>query len=228
MKITPSLDIRANAKFDFLHEDEKCHMFFRRHGMCLLFTLGKNWIPFVFLFSVFSVVFIWSLRTNGIETSLSRGTFVIVALFGIVLLHWLFLEVITYLLGFMMVTDRRIIEVHKIVFLREEMNEIPFDHVTNIHHEKNGILQNILRYGTLRIDSNIGRPIKMHFIPCSEDKFAKISGIYGGMIVNRISKSSKRKPKISPSESSKSKTEEIRKSLRSYFHKTISRKRKEL
>lgn len=82
----------------------------------------------------------------------------------------------------MMITDSRIIEVHKSVFLREEMNEIPFERITNLHHEKNGLLENLANYGTLRIDSSVGKPIRMHYVPNVEEKFAKISTIYGAYI----------------------------------------------
>lgn len=98
---------------------------------------------------------------------------------GIALIHWLFMDIISYLLGFMMVTDRRIIEYHKSVFLREEMKEIPFSQITNIHHEKNGFLQNILNYGVLRIHSNVRDPVRMRFVPDSEEKFIIISRLCG-------------------------------------------------
>ncbi len=127
----------------------------------------------------------------------------------------------------MMVTDRRIIEVRKSVFLKEEMNEIPFERVTNIHHEKNGFLQNIMNYGTLRIDSNVGKPIRMHFVPCSEDKFAQISNLYGGYIGKKFTiASGVRQQQRNMRQPSEKKTNEIRTLIRSFFYRTIIKNKK--
>jgi len=189
----PSLDRLQGTTINFLHKDEKCLMFFRRHGMCLLFTTGKSWFPVFGIFLISLPILSWFSGSTFVDPQLIFFIDLSRVIMSIVLLHWLFLDVLAYFLGFMMVTDRRIIEFHKSVFLREEMNEIPFEHITNIHHEKNGLLQNILRYGMLRIDSNIHRPICMHFIPFSEEKFAHISRIIGSFKKDEGSSSSAEK-----------------------------------
>lgn len=176
--ILPELDRLHKTQIDFLHSDEKCHMFFRRHGIYLLFSLGKHWISFLFLFLLILPFSIWLFGENWTEFSTAIIIFGIISALGVFLLHWLFLDIIGYFLGFMMVTDCRIIEFHKTVFLREEMKEIPFRQITNIHHEKNGFMQNILNYGVLRIHSNVQEPVRMQFVPHVEEKFSKISAFY--------------------------------------------------
>ena len=121
MKILPSLDTRAAVEFNFLHPEEKCLIFFRRHGMCLLFTLGKNWIPFFVIYLVCLPVLSWSLKSLGTTSETAIIIFTISTVIAVILAHWFFLDVLSYLLGFILVTDKRIIEVHKGVFLREEM-----------------------------------------------------------------------------------------------------------
>lgn len=174
----PEIKRLKEEQIDFLHPDEKCHMFFRRHGMYLLFSLGKHLFLFLFFFLALLPFALWLFGENWQE---SNSALVIFGCLGAALLfvvHWLFLDIITYFLGFMMVTNRRIIEFHKSVFLLEEMKEIPFWQITNIHHEKNGFIQNILDYGVLRIHSNIQEPVRMRFVPRVEKKFSRISGFY--------------------------------------------------
>lgn len=185
MKILPNLSDGALKRFDFLHENEKCHTFFRRHGMCLFFQLGRHWIPCLGGYLLFLPVFFWA--GDFFEERVEIHLFLaIIGIFGaIALSHWFFLILLEYMLGFMMITDRRIVEIHKSVFLREETSEMPFDQITNIHHDKSGFLQNILHYGTLRIDTNIDKPICMHFVPRSDEKFSRISEIHGRYVHQR-------------------------------------------
>jgi hypothetical protein len=186
--------------------------------MYLLFALGKNWLPLVFFFGVLLPIYSWIFESNGIDSPFAFLVFFASVVSATFLLHMFFLEMISYLLGFMMVTDRRIIEVHKSVFLREEMNEIPFERITNLHHEKNGLLENLLNYGTLRIDSNVGKPIRMHFVPNVEEKFAKISTIYGGYINStKLSNHNRVFQRISENRS----TKKVRDETRSSYQETI-------
>lgn len=175
----PELKRLYESKIDFLHPDEKCHLFFRRHGICLLFSIAKDWLPAFLLFFLLLLFSLWIFEQNWTHSSASLVVFLGMTLFSLFLIHWLFLKIIGYFLGFMMVTDRRIIEFHKTVFLREEMKEIPFHQITNIHHEKNGFVQNMLGYGSLEIHSNVRDPVCMRFVPHSEEKYAKISASYG-------------------------------------------------
>ncbi|QQS59749.1 PH domain-containing protein [Candidatus Peregrinibacteria bacterium] len=179
MKIFPNLSDRAVNRFEFLHENERCYAFFRRHGMCLLFGVCRHWLPYFLGYLLLLPLLFWVVNFFGEENALSFIAFAFNMVAIIFLVHWFFLAILEYMLGFMMITNRRIVELHKSVFLREEMSEMPFEQITNIHHEKSGFLQNILHYGTLRIDTNIENPIRMHFVPRSEEKFAKISEIHG-------------------------------------------------
>jgi hypothetical protein len=80
------------------------------------------------------------------------------------------------------ITNRNIIEVHKTVFLREAMNQIAFEDIQSIHHQKSGILSNLLQYGMLQVESNVAHDICMHYVPRSEQKAAMISEILGDYI----------------------------------------------
>ena len=102
------------------------------------FQLGRHWIPCLGGYLLFLPVFFWA--GDFFEEQVEIHLFLaIIGIFGaIALSHWFFLILLEYMLGFMMITDRRIVEIHKSVFLREETSEMPFDQITNIHHDKVG------------------------------------------------------------------------------------------
>jgi hypothetical protein len=183
----PELKRLEEEQIDFLHADEKCHMFFRRHGMYLVFSLGKHFFFFFFFFLFLLPFSLWLFGENWRESASAVFIFRCMGISLLFFVHWLFLDIITYFLGFMMVTNRRIIEFHKSVFLLEEMKEIPFRQITNIHHEKNGFLQNIMNYGVVRIHSNVQEPVRMRFVPHVEEKCSKISSFYARYTNNEIS-----------------------------------------
>ena len=81
----------------------------------------------------------------------------------------------------------------------------------------------MLNYGTLRIDSNVGTPIRMRFVPCSEDKFAKISRIYGKYITETPFAKDEATKRI---KHIRRRTEGITSSLRHLFRKTLAEKQK--
>ena len=182
MRIAPHCETRERSHFDFLHPDERCLLFFRKHGLFLLFRLGRIWIPATVLF----IIILWvgmAVDPEGFFWFLSTDAFhIVMIMYGIVLLHSFFIMLINYFLGYMMVTNKRVIEVHKTVFIREEMTEVPYDTMVSIHHEKKGILQNLLQFGTIHIESNVYQHMKMGFVPHAEKKALKISKIHGEYI----------------------------------------------
>ncbi len=182
MRITPPSEAENRTHIDFTHVDEKCLLFFRKHGIYLFFGLTRYW-----LLAVVTLVAIMFLRLNVFDEAdygilASNGFLMIVMAYMLIVIHTFFLTCINYFLDFIMVTNKRVIEVHKTAFLRDEMDEIPFDFIRAIHHEKRGILANILDYGTLNIESNVYQRISMHFIPHSDKKATKISEIHGDYI----------------------------------------------
>ena len=182
MRIAPPPSARDRSRVDFTHVDEKCLMFFRRHGIFLFFALGRYWLfgMLTFLSAIFLQQTVFADGNYGILAS--KEFLMVLMAYLIIIIHAFFLTMINYFLDFIMVTNKRVIEVHKTVFLREEMNEIPFDFIRAIHQEKHGILANILNYGTLNIESNVYQRITMHFIPHSDRKATKISEIHGDYI----------------------------------------------
>jgi len=191
MMIIPRCEARERSDFDFLHPGEKCLLFFRKHGLFLLFRLGRIWIPATLLF----FIIFWMkmiVDPDGLFWFFSTAVFhIAMVIYGVVLVHSFFIILINYFLGYMVVTNKRVIEFHKTVFIREEMNEVPYDTMVSIHHEKKGILQNLLQFGTVYIESNVYQHMKMGFVPHAEKKALKISEIHGEYInipegINRL------------------------------------------
>jgi hypothetical protein len=178
MRIFPSRNEQKTFHFSFLHKNENCLLFARSHGIRLLFRLGKRWLLWAILvFAVLSLVH--AFIGDYFSETAAKGFELFACAAALFIIHWFFLEVIGFYLGFFMVTDSRIIELHKTVFMREEMNEISFKQITNIHHEKSGLLQNLLNYGTIVIHSNVQQPIKVSFVTASEEKYTVVSRLLG-------------------------------------------------
>ncbi len=182
MRIAPASESPDHSHIDFTHVDEKCLLFFRRHGIYLFFILTRYWL--FAMVTLIGIIFIQRLVANagGYGILASSEFLMVVMAYLLIIIHAFFLTCINYFLDFIMVTNKRVIEVHKSVFLREEMNEIPFDFIRAIHHEKRGILANVLNFGMLNIESNVYQRISMHFIPKSDRKATKISEIHGDYI----------------------------------------------
>ncbi len=182
MRIAPIPQEPGHSHIDFTHVDEKCLLFFRKHGIHLFFSLTRYWL--VALVTLVALVYLQSSIFNEAEYGLlaSDGLLILIMTYLLIVIHSFFLTCINYFLDFIMVTNKRVIEVHKTTFLRDEMDEIPFDFIRAIHHEKRGILANILDFGTLNIESNVYQRISMHFIPHSDQKATKISEIHGDYI----------------------------------------------
>lgn len=182
MKVFPDTDTSDRSRFDFMRSDEVTLLFFRKHGISLIFKLGRHWLPafFIFLFLFwFEVNFI----TFENEYIPAFWLYTLNSAYSLLLIHWLFGILINHHLNFMIVTNRNIVRIHKSIFLREDMNQIPFETVQTIHHDKSGFLSNILQYGTLMVESSsANQNIHMHYVPRSELKVNKISEIHGDFI----------------------------------------------
>lgn len=69
--------------------------------------------------------------------------------------HWFFLVLLGDSLDCMLITNKRLLRMQYRPFSREDVLEISFQKMKTVDAEKKGILQNLLRYGTLHFETNL-------------------------------------------------------------------------
>lgn len=76
--------------------------------------------------------------------------------------HWFFFVLLSESASFIAVTNKRIIWVEEKLFLEDRMVEVSFERTNTVDVEKQGMLQNLLRYGTLRFETGMRIPYVPH------------------------------------------------------------------
>ncbi len=117
----------------------------------------KHWIVFVaealgvFFVSVLVILFFKYFINTGSTVSPS-AVFII---FSIFIILWLALFTLwtNYYLDIWIVTNRRIINIDQISLFRRNVSSMRDEHVQDVVVQKRGILQELLNYGTVRVQS---------------------------------------------------------------------------
>jgi hypothetical protein len=156
------------------HENEEFICFFRQHWIVLLKEL--------FYFLIFVVVAIISVININLLKSLIKDNgefqifFVIGFLLGTVFVHRFFLHMFNHFINIGIITDMRIIEHEKTLFLRDTLEEIDMLNVQDIERKGEGLLPNFLGYGDIDIYLAASSTVKVfHHVPNAKFHFRCIS-----------------------------------------------------
>lgn len=76
--------------------------------------------------------------------------------------HWFFLYLLSDSLGYLLITNRRVIHVTTKLLLQETLHEISFEKMKTVAATKKGFLQNLLSYGTLTFEGGTAVPYVAH------------------------------------------------------------------
>ena len=121
---------------------------------------GLHWIHhvipvvvYVLLFGVSLLLFVLAGMAAHHNMWLSHGTFLAALLLMLCDHHWFFAFLMSAATEHIVVTDQRVIVMNTRLFLEDQMFEISFEKMKTVEGRKDGILQNVLRYGSLWFES---------------------------------------------------------------------------
>ena len=88
-----------------------------------------------------------------------------VAIYYLIIIAFLFFAWMDYYLDLWIITNKRIIDIDQRGFFSREIAEIPLDRVQDVTLDVIGIIQTILRFGTIRIQTAGEQPFMIDDIP---------------------------------------------------------------
>jgi len=146
-----------------LFENEKILLVVRKHW----FVMARTAILFfVLLFVPVIGSFLFPYMKTAIpENLLYAGVNFFVSLYFAAISAFLFFEWMDYYLDTWIITTRRIIDIEQQGLFSRHVAEIPLSRVQDITIEVNGILETLLRFGTIRIQTAGERDFFIHDVP---------------------------------------------------------------
>jgi len=138
-------------------------------GEKIIRVVSEHWIKYVLLcficivlLSASALLFLLAGYTAHHNMWLSHVSFVVALLLFLVTHHWFFLSLLGESTAHIVVTNRRVIWMRERLFLHEQMMEYAYEKMKTVEAYKEGILQTILRYGSLKFESGAGIPLVPH------------------------------------------------------------------
>ncbi len=153
---------------DTLLRGESIQLLVQKHW----FVMARHCLVAILALFLPALLFVFAPAINllppQIATSLMGtgplGTLITVV-YLMAILAYLFFAWMDYFLDFWMVTPTRIIAVNQRGFFDRVVDEIPLDRVQDAEMEVAGILETVLNFGTLRIQTAGEEPFKITDIP---------------------------------------------------------------
>ncbi len=137
---------------------------------------GQHWFRYVapaFVYAVvtaMSVVLFLSAGFTAYHVAwLSYLTYVAALLVFFFTHHWFFVTILGEAHARVVVTNRRVIWMHVRLFAGEEMREYAFEKMKTVEARTHGILQAVLRFGTIEFESGPGIPLVPHPASVAKD-----------------------------------------------------------
>lgn len=128
-----------------------------------------HWIVYVFPYFLATLLIALSFLLLGLAgvAAVQGYTVAVIAFWmGMLLLllmqHWFFLYLLSDSLGYVIVTNHRVIVLSAKLLVQETMHEISFEKMKTVAATKRGLLQNILSYGTLTFEGGTAIPYIAH------------------------------------------------------------------
>lgn len=131
------------------------------HGEYLVKIANEHWVKYVvpstmavFLFVIAMFLFVFS----GISADnmwLSHSAYIAALLLFLVTFHWIFMVLLSESLDRIIITNRRLICVQYRLIFHEDILEVSFEKMKTVDARKQGLLQNLLHYGTLVFESKL-------------------------------------------------------------------------
>lgn len=146
-----------------LEDGEKIILVIRKHW----FVMARTVIVFFVLLFIPAVVLALLPALGQFLDISSLGPFInfLLTLYLMMLLAFLYLTWMDYYLDMWIITNERIIDVEQFGLFSREISEIPISRVQDVTIEVHGIIETILKFGTLRIQTAGEREFTIHSVP---------------------------------------------------------------
>ena len=129
---------------------------------------GEHWVRYVLpvfvyilLMAISILLFLLAGATMFHSVWISHISFVTALLLMLGAHHAFFGFLLSEATEHIVVTDKRIIHMNTRLFLEDEMFEVSYDKMKTVEGRKDGFLQNVLRYGSLRFESGA----RVNYVP---------------------------------------------------------------
>ncbi len=170
-----STSTKEGLSFEFKgkHETEELICFFRKHWITLL-----RYISGFLVLNIIIITLLWQIyqKNLGVITGETKYFLVAILLFLTYLIHFLFTKILNYYLAIVIVTNYRMIDFLKTILLRDDKDVIDLAEIQNIDKIQEGILPNILNFGTIKISLAGVRDVKVFYcVPRPDFYFRRIN-----------------------------------------------------
>ncbi len=171
---------KAKNSFDDFHfrgqmYNEEVIEFFRRHWLVIL----PNLIPFV-LYITGLIVFAFYISRFRMP-SLLEPFFQFLVLLGVIgtalLIHRFFLKMIEYFLKIVVITNYRLVDVNKTLFVYDEKHSIVMKRMQDIQKQQKGIIKSLLKVGELIVIISFADPRPIRNVPHPDYHFRLLNQI---------------------------------------------------
>ncbi len=136
----------------------------------VLKVTDEHWVKYVvpvmialFLFTVAILLFLLAGVSAYDYMWLSHAAYIAALLLFLVTFHWIFMVLLSESLDRIIITNRRLIRVQYRLIFHEDILEVSFEKMKTVDASKQGLLQNLLHYGTLSFEVTKARvPLVPH------------------------------------------------------------------
>lgn len=140
-----------------------------KNGERLLMVIDEHWIKYVFPSFVYislALVSFYLFYLAGFSAHHSSWISAVTFIVGLALLllvhHWFFFRLLGEAIDCIILTNQRSIHFETTLLLHDVMRENSFDKMRTVEAYKEGFLQNILNYGTVRFQGGTDIPFVPH------------------------------------------------------------------
>ncbi len=157
------------------YKNEHVVTFFRHHWITLLPELVLSILILATL--IFLIILLAPLATNAdYKTLFQVGLFIVVPLMTY-FIHMLFLEFIKHFMQTIIITDCRIVEVKKTIFIKDSEDTLFLENIQDVRKQQNGFWKNIFGFGDLIIVMASSDIKTISFVPNPNYHFRLVSRI---------------------------------------------------
>jgi uncharacterized membrane protein YdbT with pleckstrin-like domain len=148
-----------------LRENETVELIIRKHW----FVVAKEVVIFIILLIVPIIVLIFLppllTQFNADENIINPLINFFLSLYVLIPLAYLFLMWMDYYLDMWIITNERIVDIEQKGLFNREISEIPLHRVQDVTIHVNGIIETLLRFGTIKIQTAGERDFEIRFVP---------------------------------------------------------------
>ncbi len=173
----------TNLSFRGQMEDEEIIKFTRKHWI----TVMPDLIPFLFYLAVIAV-FLVNLKQFNLP-SLDVSYFQLIVVLGLLItafsIHRFFMRLINYFMSVTIITNYRIVELKKTIFMQDTKESLDMRQIQDIQLQQNGLIRNMLKFGNLLITLGTSETRTIYLIPNADYFFRLINKLKNELILKR-------------------------------------------